>query len=33
VAAAGALAGLALFALTERRAAGRPVLPGSTAGV
>jgi MFS family permease len=32
-AAAGALAGLTLFVLAERRAAGRPVLPGSAAGV
>lgn len=32
-AAAGALAGLTLFVLAERRAAGRAVLPGSTAGV
>ena len=33
VAAAGALLGLALFVLTERRAPGRPVLPRPTAGV
>jgi MFS family permease len=32
-AAAGALAGLTLFVLTERRASGRGVLPRSTAGV
>jgi MFS family permease len=32
-AAAGALAGLTLFVLAERRAAARPVLPGSAAGV
>jgi MFS family permease len=32
-AAAGALAGLTLFLLTERRVAGRGVLPRSTAGV